>query len=267
MYTDLAFATSYWTRYLSVYREVKVFARVTEQPRVPESYVRADDHPSVVFVSAGGFRGPRQLVTALPSLLLRAARVVRETEVALVRNGVVSTAMWVFLVISRRPYGKEVQGEIGESVKLTVSGAPWAAGRLASLSDWLTRAQTRRAAAVAYVTPVLSRQYPPSRRAVVVHYSSVGLPARPEIPSRDRTHQFRDPATLVSVGRLEREKGHDVLIKALAYLRDEEGLHVLLRLVGDGSQRSALEALAGSLKLSARSGLHRAGAPGLGGAP
>lgn len=54
-----------------------------------------------------------------------------------------------------------------------------------------------------------------------------------------------DP-TLVSVGRMERVKGHDVLLRAFAAVLDDVPDARLL-LVGDGTQRGALEALAAEL--------------------
>jgi colanic acid/amylovoran biosynthesis glycosyltransferase len=63
-----------------------------------------------------------------------------------------------------------------------------------------------------------------------------------EIPSRGSTGDLR----LLSVGRLEREKGHSVLLEALARLRDH-GTTVRLDLVGDGTRLEALRRQAGEL--------------------
>jgi glycosyltransferase involved in cell wall biosynthesis len=54
---------------------------------------------------------------------------------------------------------------------------------------------------------------------------------------------------LIFVGRLEHEKGLDILLKALALLK-EEGLHVSLLIVGTGSQASFLHKLAHTLEIS-----------------
>jgi glycosyltransferase involved in cell wall biosynthesis len=56
-----------------------------------------------------------------------------------------------------------------------------------------------------------------------------------EIPSRPSSGDLR----LLSVGRLEREKGHSVLLDAIARLR-EHGTTVQLDLVGDGTRLDAL---------------------------
>jgi glycosyltransferase involved in cell wall biosynthesis len=57
-----------------------------------------------------------------------------------------------------------------------------------------------------------------------------------EIPSRSSTGDLQ----LLSVGRLEREKGHSVLLDAIARLRDH-GTTVQLDLVGDGTRLAALQ--------------------------
>lgn len=82
---------------------------------------------------------------------------------------------------------------------------------------------------------------PPER----VHVIYNGIPAS-ELKSTDRTELRRelglpiDRCLLVSVGRLEPVKGVDVAIRALEYLPE----NCELVIVGDGSQRKALEALA-----------------------
>lgn len=57
------------------------------------------------------------------------------------------------------------------------------------------------------------------------------------------------PARLLSVGRLSSEKGHDVLLRALAELR-RAGTDAELVIVGDGPERPRLESLAATLGVS-----------------
>jgi glycosyltransferase involved in cell wall biosynthesis len=56
------------------------------------------------------------------------------------------------------------------------------------------------------------------------------------------------PVRLVTLGRLSHEKGHDVLLRALAELAARR-VRVTLDVVGDGPERAALEALAAELGL------------------
>ncbi|OGJ60972.1 hypothetical protein A3D88_01385 [Candidatus Peribacteria bacterium RIFCSPHIGHO2_02_FULL_52_16] len=60
------------------------------------------------------------------------------------------------------------------------------------------------------------------------------------------------PGRILFVGRLEKMKGVDVLLKAFAALPTLAREQASLRIVGDGSERSALEALARDLKITDR---------------
>jgi len=73
----------------------------------------------------------------------------------------------------------------------------------------------------------------------IVHY---GLPAPPAPPSRDHDRPLR----LLAVGRLEEQKGHDLLIEAFASVaRDNTALRLLIS--GEGSRRGSLADLASDL--------------------
>jgi glycosyltransferase involved in cell wall biosynthesis len=59
------------------------------------------------------------------------------------------------------------------------------------------------------------------------------------------------PVRLVSVGRLSREKGHDVLVQAASVLA-ARGVPFSLEIVGDGRERAALEAMIADAALGDR---------------
>jgi glycosyltransferase involved in cell wall biosynthesis len=58
-----------------------------------------------------------------------------------------------------------------------------------------------------------------------------------------------EQATIISVGNLYRVKGHDLLLRALPLVQARSNRIVKLRIVGDGPERGALQALALSLGL------------------
>ncbi|MCC6164920.1 MAG: glycosyltransferase [Acidobacteria bacterium] len=68
-------------------------------------------------------------------------------------------------------------------------------------------------------------------------------------PARRRDPKDDDVVRLVSVGRLAHEKGHDLLLEALASLSPDTRQRVSLTVVGDGPLREALEARASTLGL------------------
>ncbi|MBK6281205.1 MAG: glycosyltransferase [Gammaproteobacteria bacterium] len=80
---------------------------------------------------------------------------------------------------------------------------------------------------------------------------TMGVDTRLFSPERTRTSQWRPPLRILSVGRLESVKGHDVAIKALAIIRQRKPeLDARLRIVGHGSQRESLSRLIKSLGLT-----------------
>ncbi len=112
------------------------------------------------------------------------------------------------------------------------------AGRFASHTVGVCRAVLDQAVRVGRV----------SRRRSSVIYNGV----EPErfAPERGAGRRGRELA-LVCVARLAPEKGHDVLLRALAALAGE-GRQVRLDIIGDGPERAALEALARQLGVASR---------------
>ena len=59
----------------------------------------------------------------------------------------------------------------------------------------------------------------------------------------------RDPISLLAIGRLSHEKGFDILIRA-AQLLKEQGVHISVRIAGDGPRRNELAGLIDAAGLS-----------------
>lgn len=93
-----------------------------------------------------------------------------------------------------------------------------------------------------------------SKRISVVH---PGVDPERFTPSASGSAELRrqlapnGDAVVLTVGRLQRRKGHDLMIQALAEL-ESNGRRVRYVIVGDGQERSRLEVLAESLKVRDR---------------
>lgn len=101
----------------------------------------------------------------------------------------------------------------------------------------LERAWVRRAQATIAISESLAEFVArwTESRPIVVHYGLVPGPAPPPVP------RGRAGLRLLAAGRLERQKGFDVLIDAVARAR-AGGADVQVDICGEGSQRAALRA-------------------------
>ena len=108
--------------------------------------------------------------------------------------------------------------------------------------DRLKRALLRFGTSVAISRAVADR-LPVAATRIGNPYAAETFGLRPEVP---RTRP------LVFLGRLVSDKGADVLIEALAILRDTAGLTPDLTIVGDGPELPALRSLADRLALTAQ---------------
>jgi glycosyltransferase involved in cell wall biosynthesis len=93
----------------------------------------------------------------------------------------------------------------------------------------------------------------PAARVAVVPYGIDLAPYQSPPPRAEARQALGLPAEgliIGTVGRLEIQKGHDILLRGAADLR-REGVEARLVLVGDGRERGALERLAAGLGLGA----------------
>lgn len=89
------------------------------------------------------------------------------------------------------------------------------------------------------------RQYVPGVRSVTIPFGAAAVSHFASCDGAVREHD--DPFELIFIGRLVRRKGVDVLLRALALLKQDSRLR--LRIVGGGPEREALTELASRLSL------------------
>jgi len=235
VYTSLAFGYDYWREYLELFDEVCVLARVGRAGSVPEDHFRADGD-RVRFLPMPNYLGPRQLLWRLPGVLAAARRAAGTGDRFLLRSGNVCTALWLWLALAGRPYAREVQGHVGEGV-MQFSGGRGLAGRIfAHLGEALCRFQLRGAHCASYVSEFCRRLYPTGRPDREFVFSSVQL--TPELVRSPREASSFDhrPLRVLSVGRVEREKGHHVLVEAARLLRTRGVDGWTITIIGPGRQ-------------------------------
>jgi phosphatidylinositol alpha-1,6-mannosyltransferase len=252
-----------WSRYLDVFDEVLVVARVTKGDREENEQQRADG-PHVSFRALPDHTGPWQYVRARRQARIIARRAINDSDVYLLRMpGLVGQMVSREIVSAKKPYSLEVMGD------------PWDAlgpGTWPHISRPIFRRvatlQMKRicaaATAIHYLTSqALQRRYPPSRRAYAVGFPDVMLEnaSVPAATIQDRYRRLREspwkdeksgsPIRIGFIGSFARMyKGPDTLLQAATLCQGH--LNFQISMVGAGRYVPEMKALAAKLGIADR---------------
>lgn len=246
VFADGLYDRSFFDRYLTVFDEVRVLARVatSDRPTAPSPGSLVEDE-RVRVRALPDYRGARGIVQHAGAVARTARVAVEDVDAAMLRApGYVSQA--VRRALGDRPYGVEVVGDPAEVFRTGASTHP-ARSLLRRTTTRGLRRLTEQANVVGYVSSVvLPERYPAPRAVATATYSSVSLTPESFLT---RSPQPRPVRALVTVTSLEQPyKGVDVLLDALTRLPTE----VTLTIVGDGRLRATLTALVDRLGLADR---------------
>lgn len=230
LYTKLAFPYDYWADYLSYFDSVNIVARVQQVSSVGSGMARVDG-PRVSFVPVPHYIGIRQFVIAFPQLVYRLFSIARSENAFILRSGNISNILWLGLILFRRPYLREYPGNVYEGVTGLV-GNHFSTRCLAHFLDAVASIQGRFSKANSFVSEYVRDLYSSQRPGFIFSSFRVGELGEPKAYYSTRKDGFR----VISVGRLEFEKGHSSLIEAVG---EVPGLQ--LTIVGDGRRRAVLE--------------------------
>jgi glycosyltransferase involved in cell wall biosynthesis len=251
-----------WSRYLDVFDDVLVLARVTK--REPQKNEQRADGPGVSFQPLPDYTGPWQYLQVRHHARIIARQAITECSAYLLRMpGLVGQMVWREIVRAKKPYALEVMGD------------PWDA---LSPGTWphvsrpifrrIANLQLKRicagATAIHYLTSqALQRRYPPSRRAYAVGFPDVMLEDAgvPAANIQDRYRRLREspwqdaksgsPIRIGFIGSFARMyKGPDTLLHAAALC--QKGLNLQLEMVGTGRYLPDMKALAAKLGITDR---------------
>lgn len=251
VYTDIAFDYDYWREYLEVFDRVEPVARVGKADKVPDGWVRADG-PGVRFHKVCDYLGFWSFLRHWPRVLRDCARALGQPGPVLLRMGNISLMCWLYLVLNGRPYAFEVVGHAGQGATMVKNVQIFKLGHLIGfIQHYLCRVQAAGAACASYVSQYVRSLYP-ARRGREWVFSSVKLPEDVFCVPREAKAFKHEPHRIVSVGRIEPEKGHHILIQAMAELGRKGESRVTLDIVGPGSQIEPLKQLCGELGLADR---------------
>lgn len=233
---------SFWTRYLDVFDNVAVLARIADTKDTKPSWKKADG-AGVNFHTLPYAVGPaghaRQMFA-----IRRAIRDILTPTDALIVRAFSTIATHIEAQLSPlHPFGMELVGDPYEVFAPGCLDHP-----LRPFLRWYftkqLRRQCRKACAVAYVTrDGLQRRYRPGADCFTTVYSSIEL-REDAFRSSPRTFDFSNrPVRVVSIGSLERPyKGFDVLIEAIAAcIRHLSPLEIRIAIIGEGRCRAAIQ--------------------------
>jgi phosphatidylinositol alpha-1,6-mannosyltransferase len=252
-----------WSRYLDVFDDLLVLARVTKSDRQEDEQQRADG-PGVSFRPLPDHTGPWQYLYVRGQARMITRHAITECSAYLLRvPGIVSQMVWHEIVRAKKPYALEVMGD------------PWDAlgpGTWPHISRPIFRSiatvQLKHicsdATAINYVTSeTLQKRYPPSKNAYAVGFSDVSL-EKTDLPGdkvQARNRRFHElpwhcakndtPIRIGFIGSFAlMYKGPDTLLHAAALCQDR--LNFQLIMVGVGRYLPEMQTLAARLNIAHR---------------
>jgi glycosyltransferase involved in cell wall biosynthesis len=265
------FLYEFGQRYLEVFDQVKVIARVCDVASVPDDHKRVDGQ-GVEVAAVPYYHGPWQYLKARRRVI-RASRsfIGQEDAIILRLPSAIASCVYPVFRRTRHPYGVEV---IGDPYDVFAPGVVQHELRV-FFRWWFTRMQKSQCAdssGAAYVTQYyLQKRYPCAitqvgvsdvelgetalaieSRSFTTYYSSVDLDDVDFSGREGSALRARHCIRLIMVGSLEQlYKGPDILLNAVAqYIRN--GLDLELAIIRDGKYRTDLVALSMRLGVSDR---------------
>jgi hypothetical protein len=252
VWTDGTFAYRFWQRYLEVFDQVRVVARVQDVDILPPDW-QAASGDRVNFAPIPYYIGLKQYLQKASQVKRSACAAVQPGDAVILRvASTIAETMTPMLKRQGHPYAVEV---VADPYDVFAPGA--IRHPLRSLLRWwcpiALRRQCATAAAAAYVTErALQKRYPAANRALMTAYSDVELPDEAFVLAPRSLRPQQRQFTLIHVGGMDQlYKAQDVLIAAVARCIDG-GLDLRLVFVGDGRYRSLLEQQVKQLGIASR---------------
>ncbi|MHB9070730.1 MAG: glycosyltransferase family 4 protein [Sedimentisphaerales bacterium] len=233
VYTDIAFDYAYWREYLQVFEEVYPIARVRLVNDEPKDWKRADGD-RVKFVKITDYIGFWDFLLKLPSVIIDCFKATQGNGCYLLRLGNISTFCWLWLLLKRKKYAYEAVGHAGESVLLVKNVQSFGLAKvIASCNHFLSKLQAKYAFCASYTSRYVQSLYPTKNKDNEWIFSSVKLDDK--VITQPRSFGHKNTFNIISVGRIEPEKGHHILIDAIIILL-KEGLNITTKIIGPGRE-------------------------------
>jgi glycosyltransferase involved in cell wall biosynthesis len=239
VYTEREFLYPYWREYLEIFEEVRPIGRVEHVPAPPAGWQRADG-PGVRFCEVTEYRGFWSLLQNVFRVFGDCRRAVRDADALLLRWGFITIACWFWAWLLRKPYAVEFVGNTRAAINTvhevrTLGLAPL----IGAGAELLARRLAKMACCAAYVSQYIRSLYPKHDRQREWVFSGVQLHPGHFRAARPPEFFQHEPKHIVSVGRMEPDKGNTVLLDALVLLL-KRGAALEARIAGPGRELEML---------------------------
>lgn len=241
LYTKLAFPYKYWCDYLSFFDQITVVARAKKVSFLEDDMVLVTGK-KVNYEALPYYIGLQQFLLKFPLLVVKLIKVAFKYDYFLLRSGNSTNILAFILIIFRKPYLREYPGNIEEGV-IGFAGNSLKIRILAKFLHIIAKFQGKFSKANSFVSEYCKTLYASHKPSYI--FSSFKAS---EINKNKQDYNIKGNFKIISVGRLEGEKGHINLLNAISQLDDVPKYEV--HIVGDGSQKANLEKFAKDNNLS-----------------
>ena len=199
------------------------------------------DGPNVCFIPITEYRSFWDFLRKMLRVLFDCIKATRGNGCYLLRMGNISTFCWLWLFMGARPYALEAVGHAGESVLTVKNVKVFGLNRLiAFVGHALAKIEAKFACCASYVSKYVQGLYPTRNHNCEWVFSSVNIDEQ-VITAPKTAKQFQGKSFhVISVGRLEPEKGHLVLVKAIEQLI-QRGYDLYATIIGPGTEIDNLQ--------------------------
>lgn len=253
IYSINIFEYSIWQKYLQVFDEVIVFARVGFTDRDMDKPV--SNGPGVKFYRLPMYVGPKQYILNRGKLLKLAKDAPNHSDAFILRMpGPISSLLWKVLRKKGIPFGVEVVGNTIDAHQ-NCGAHPLLRPLFKSVAHRYQTLQCKEAVAAAYVSKDYLQSFYPSG-GWSTYYSSIDLrdsdilnddQLTAKIKLLKEPFEGKRPFIICHAGTMgAKYKGQDLLIEAVANCKSK-GLNIELVLMGDGGFRDYFESKAKEL--------------------
>ncbi len=241
IYSNTTSDYKFWQRYLQVFDEVVVLARVKTIDDAISNKPQANGR-NVRFIELPYYIGLYDYLKKYIKLANAIKSSVNQADAFILRiPGAIGTCLWKELYKKNKPYGVEVLGDSFDSIR-TAGGLKFIQNILCNITSKDQKEQCLNAIASAYVSKsYLQKPYP--SKGWSTHYSSIDLPdealvdenhLQVKVLNFKRISDGKKPLEICHAGTMEvAYKAQDILLEAVSVCISQ-GLDVKLTLLGEG---------------------------------